>query len=127
MGEDKLLDFHRLREEAVEKEKSDPYRYGHEPDNWKLFDDTLADHSEILLMGGNRASKTEICSKRVVECVVNNPNTIVWCLTENMQNSIQVQQKAIYKYLPAEYKNLGRSKVGYVVFSLRNGFTAGKF
>ena len=50
-------------------------------------------------MGKNRASKAEICSKRVV-CVVNNPNTIVWCLTENMQNSIQVQQKAIYKYLP---------------------------
>jgi hypothetical protein len=127
MGEDRLLEFHRLREESIQKEKDDPYRFGYEPKNWSLLDESLKDHSEVLLMGGNRAGKTEAMSKRVVECVVNNPNTIVWCLTENMQNSIQVQQKAIYKYLPKEYKNLGRSKVGYVVFSLRNGFTAGKF
>lgn len=127
MGEEKLLTFHKTREEAILREKDDPFRYGYEPDNWKMFDEQLSTHQEVLLMGGNRAGKTELCAKRVVECVVNNPNTIIWCLTENMQNSIQVQQKAIYKYLPKEYKNLGRSKTGYVVFSLRNGFTAGKF
>jgi len=127
MDEKTILDFHRTREDAIAKEKEDPYRYGYEPDNWKLFDEQLESHQEILLMGGNRAGKTELMAKRVVQCVCENPNTIVWCLTENMQNSIQVQQKAIYKYLPKEYKNLGRGKVGYCVFSLRNGFTAGKF
>jgi hypothetical protein len=127
MGENKLLEFHRTREEAILREKEDPYRHGYEPPNWSMVDDEIKTHNEILLMGGNRAGKTELFSKRVVECVCKNPNTVIWCLTENMQNSIQVQQKAIYKYLPKEYKHLGRSKTGYVVFSIRNGFTAGKF
>lgn len=127
MGPEKLSQYHKTRESAILLETEDPFRHGYEPSNWKLADDALATHQELLLMGGNRAAKTEICAKRVVQALVHNPNTVIWCLTENMQNSIQVQQKAIFKYLPKEYKKLGRSSTGYVVWSLRNGFTAAKF
>ena len=78
-------------------------------------------------MGGNRSAKSEFCAKRVVQCLVNNPGTIIWCLTETSANSIQFQQKLLFKYLPKEFKTLGRGHVGYVVYSLRNGFTASKF
>lgn len=127
MGADKLLKFWERREEAMEMEADDPFRYGYEPDYWTRADDTLSSHEEILLMGGNRSGKSEWAAKKVVECLVNNPSTIIWCLTETSANSIQFQQKMIYKYLPKEYKHLGRGKVGYVVYSLRNGFTSAKF
>ena len=127
MGADRLAEYHRAREAAIARETEDPFRHGHQPDNWHMADKAFSSHQEMLLMGGNRAGKTEFCARRVVETLVHNPNTIIWCLTENMQNSIQVKQRAIYKYLPKEYKKLGRSSTGYVVWSLRNGFTAAKF
>jgi len=127
MEPEKILEYYNTREQAIEAEKDDPYRHGFELDTWKLADDELKTHSEILVMGGNRAGKSEWAAKRVVQCLVENPGTIIWCLTETSANSIQFQQKLIFKYLPKEMKSLGRGKVGYVMYSLRNGFTAGKF
>jgi len=115
------------REEAIRLEADDPYNYGYELAQWATADRELRNHGEVLIMGGNRSSKSEMAAKRVVQCLVENPGTIIWCLTETSANSIQFQQKFIYKYLPTNYKHLGRGKVGYCVYSLRNGFTAGKF
>jgi hypothetical protein len=127
MTPESILAYWEKREEAIKLEKEDPYRHGFELETWKLADRELKSHQEILLMGGNRAGKSELCAKRVVQCLVENPGTIIWCLTETSANSIQFQQKLIFKYLPKELKSLGRGKVGYVMYSLRNGFTAGKF
>ena len=127
MTPESILAYWERREEAIKLEKDDPYRHGFELDTWKLADRELKSHQEILLMGGNRAGKSELCAKRVVQCLVENPGTIIWCLTETSANSIEFQQKLIFKYLPKELKTLGRGKVGYVMYSLRNGFTAGKF
>ena len=127
MSPEKILAYWERREEAIKLEKDDPYRHGFELDTWKQADNELKSHQEILVMGGNRAGKSEWAAKRVVQCLVENPGTIIWCLTETSANSIQFQQKLIFKYLPKELKSLGRGKVGYVMYSLRNGFTAGKF
>ena len=127
MGPDRLLAYFNKREEAIANEKDDPYRYGFELDSWPRADDRLRSHQEILVMGGNRSSKSTWAAKRVVECLVNNPGAIVLCLTETSANSIQFQQKMIFNFLPKEMKSLGRGKVGYVVYSLRNGFTSSKF
>ena len=127
MSPEKILAYWERREEAIKLEKDDPYRHGFELDTWKRADNELKSHQEILVMGGNRAGKSEWAAKRVVQCLVENPGTIIWCLTETSANSIQFQQKLIFKYLPKEFKTLGRGKVGYVMYSLRNGFTAGKF
>ena len=127
MSPESILAYWEKREEAIKLEKDDPYRHGFELDTWKRADDQLKTHSEILVMGGNRAGKSEWAAKRVVQSLVENPGTIIWCLTETSANSIQFQQKLIFKYLPKEFKSLGRGKVGYVMYSLRNGFTASKF
>ena len=127
MSAESILAYYEKREEAIAQEKDDPYRYGFELDTWKLADEQLKTHSEILVMGGNRAGKSEWAAKRVVQSLVENPGTIIWCLTETSANSIQFQQKLIFKYIPKELKGLGRGKVGYLVYSLRNGFTSGKF
>ena len=127
MEPEKILDYWNTREQAIQNEKDDPYRHGFELDTWKLADDELKTHQEILVMGGNRAGKSFWAAKRVVQTLVENPNTIIWCLTETSANSIQFQQALVYNALPKELKSLGRGKVGYVMYSLRNGFTASKF
>ena len=120
LGEDEaarvVYDAWNAREEAITLEKEDPYRNGWEPDHWATADRELRTHGEILVMGGNRAGKSEWAAKRVVQSLVENPGTIIWCLTETSANSIQFQQKFVYKYLPKEFKHLGRGKVGYCVY-----------
>ena len=127
MSPEKILAYYETREKQSHKEKDDPYRHGFELDTWKRADEQLKTHSEILVMGGNRAGKSFWAAKRVVQCLVENPGTIVWCLTETAANSIQFQQKLIFDALPKELKSLGRGKIGYIVHSLKNGFTGAKF
>jgi len=100
MSPEKILAYWETREKAIKDEKDDPYRYGFELDIWKRADEQLRTHQEILIMGGNRSSKSHFCARRVVQCLVENPGTIIWCLTETSANSIQFQQKLIFKYLP---------------------------
>ena len=57
MTPERILAYWERREEAIKLEKEDPYRHGFELDTWKLADEQLKNHSEILLMGGNRAGK----------------------------------------------------------------------
>ena len=66
MSAEKILAYYETREEAIAQEKDDPYRHGFELDTWKRADDQLKTHSEILVMGGNRAGKSEWAAKRVV-------------------------------------------------------------
>ena len=63
MGAEKLLQYWESREGAIEREQDDPYRYGTELPHWKVADEQLADHSELLILGGNRSGKSEYCAK----------------------------------------------------------------
>ena len=81
--------------------------FGAELPHWKLADQQLKDHGELLILGGNRSGKTEYAAKRVVQALCANPNSIIWCFTATSQNSIAHQQAAVYRYLPNEYKTLG--------------------
>jgi len=51
MTPESILAYWERREEAIKLEKDDPYRHGFELDTWKLADEQLKNHSEILLMG----------------------------------------------------------------------------
>ena len=123
MGAERLLEYYQRRESAIERERSDPYNFGNELDHWRLADKELKDHGELLVLGGNRSGKSFWASKRVVQCAVNNPNSVIWCFTATSQNSIAHQQALIYNNLPNEFKNLGRSRTHYVSYSIKNGFT----
>jgi hypothetical protein len=127
MGPDRLIEYFERREAAITREREDPFNFGVELPHWKLADEQLKDHGELLILGGNRSGKTEYAAKRVVQALCANPNSIIWCFTATSQNSIAHQQAAIYRYLPEEYKNLGRSRTHYVSYSVKNGFTASSF
>ena len=127
MGPSRLLDYWERREAAITREKEDPFNFGTELPHWKLADEQLKTHGELLILGSNRSGKTEYAAKRVVQSLVANPGSIIWCFTANSQNSIAHQQAAVYRYLPNEYKTLGRSRTAYVSYSVKNGFTASSF
>jgi len=127
MSAEKILAYFNRREAAIAAERESPYDFGFELEPWKTADEQLASHSELLLMGGNRAGKSELCAKRVVQCLTENPGTVIWCLTETSANSIQFQQALVFKYLKPEHKRLGRTPTGYLTYSIKNGFTAAKF
>lgn len=127
MGATRLLEYWEARESAIEREQEDPYRFGTELPHWKEADKHLAEVGELLILGGNRSSKSEFSAKRVVQTLVENPGSIVWCFTATSQNSIAHQQALIHKYLPNEFKELGRSRTHYISYSIKNGYTSNGF
>ncbi|MDC0157336.1 hypothetical protein OAK38_06220 [Verrucomicrobia bacterium] len=127
MDPDKVLELWQRREDAIVRESEDPYRYGYDLPVWDLVDEQLKTHGTVLTMGGNRAGKSEKMAKLVVQSLVENPNTTIWVFSETAQTSISTCQALIWKYLPPEFKKMGRTSVGYVSYSLKMGFTQSKF
>ena len=126
-GEAKAAELLTLREDKILAEKLDPYRHGFDLPHWKEADVMLKDNNEMLVLGGNRASKTEWAAKRVVQTLINTKDARVWCLHTTNQSSIQMQQNVIYKYLPAEYKDLKKNKIQNVSYTQKNGFSDNTF
>ena len=123
------LTYFKQRRELIKLEKEEPFEYGFELPSWKRADEALRDPniSELLIQGGNRSSKSEWAAKRVVEALCHNPNAVIWCFSMNHDNSVQMQQRYIYKYLPDQYKKVGKGKIAYVKFNYKNGFTDNRF
>lgn len=127
VGSEKAAEILSLREDKILAEKLDPYRHGFDLPHWKEADVLLNTNSEILILGGNRASKTEWAAKRVVQTLVNTKDARVWCLHTTNQSSIQMQQNVIYKYLPSEFKDLKKNKIQNVQYTQKNGFSDNTF
>lgn len=127
LGADKVVEILNLREDKILAEKLDPYRHGFDLPHWKEADELLKENNEVLILGGNRASKTEWAAKRVVQTLINKSDARVWCLHTTNQSSIQMQQNVIYKYLPSEYKELKKNKVQNVQYTQKNGFSDNTF
>lgn len=116
-----------LREDKIRAEKEDPYRHGYEPFHWEEADNLLKEKDELLILGGNRAGKTEYAAKRAIYTLVNKPNAIVWCIHTTSMSSIQMQQNVVWKYIPQEFKTLKKGRVTNIQYSLKNGFSNNSF
>jgi len=127
LGVDAVIDILQKREDKIKAEEQDPYRHGFEPESWVDADKLLMSGNELLIMGGNRAGKTEYAAKRVMQVLSTRPNCRVWCLHTTSQTSIQMQQAAIWKYMPPEFKNARKTKVTNIQYSQKNGFTDATF
>jgi hypothetical protein len=127
IGAQKTADILQRREEKIQAEITDPYRHGYEPESWADADTLLMNGNELLIMGGNRAGKTEYAAKRVMQLLCTRPNSRIWCLHTTSQTSIQMQQAVIWKYMPPEFKNAKKTKVTNIQYSQKNGFTDATF
>ena len=126
-GSDAVAKLLQLREDKILAEKMDPYRHGYEPQHWKDVDTLLKNKNEVLVLGGNRAGKTEWAAKRVIQTLVNKPDARVWCLHTTNSSSIQMQQNVIWKYMPPELKNARKTKITNIAYSQKNGFSDNTF
>jgi hypothetical protein len=140
MTPDQLVEFHKLFEERIRLELEDPYRYGAVLPIWALADRQFAELREqfpkgvieLLVLGGNRASKSRYLARRAVQILVENPGAKVWCLQSTESSSIQNQQPYIWEYLPAEWKPAASGKmrkgvVTNITYSQKGGFTENSF
>lgn len=126
-GVEKVAELLQLREDKILAEKMDPYRHGYEPDHWREVDEILKRKNEVLVLGGNRAGKTEWAAKRVIQTLVNKPDARVWCLHTTNSSSIQMQQNVLWKYMPPELKNARKTKITNISYSQKNGFSDNTF
>ena len=128
-GIERACELLQLREDKILAEHMDPFRHGYEPQHWKIADELIEDPaaSELMIFGGNRASKTEYAAKRVAQFLSRNPGKRAWCVHTTNMSSVQMQQPIVYKYLPAEFKNAKKSKITNIGFTQKNGFTDNTF
>jgi hypothetical protein len=127
--QEKCLAYIAEREKRIGLELDDPFYYGYEPEIWKKADALWNHNKEILILGGNRAGKTEYASRRVLKKLTEKPGARVWCFQTNSDNSIEMQQPSVYKYVPAEFRNRKKKKdqVYNLSYSQKNGFSEGTF
>lgn len=129
IGIDETVKLLQLREDKILAERMDPYRHGYEPPHWKDADELLKDPeiSEFIILGGNRAGKSEYAAKRVCWLLSEYDECRIWCIHTTHMSSVQMQQPLIYKYLPAEYKTVKKTKITNVSYTQKNGFTEDTF
>jgi hypothetical protein len=77
-------------------------------------------------LGGNRATKSELCAWLTVKTAVETPGVTCFCVSETLATSRKTQQSLIWKYLPLELKRLNDKadprKVFKLSYSIANGF-----
>jgi len=139
VGPEETMRLFLLRENRIKVEQDDPYRYGTELQAWPDADNILNTHNELLILGGNRAGKTEYAAKRIAQAFVgtdlsgNMPPWVqekakkrginIWCLHTTHMTSASMQQNVFQKYLPKELKEAKRSKHTQLSWTQKNGFS----
>lgn len=118
----------RDRQESIDLSIHDPLRYGFEPEIWTQARKIIAENRETHIGGGNRSTKTELVAKYICEDLSQNDNRVVACFRETETMSQLWQQSRIYKYLPPEWRDLGRKgTLTNVKYNKQTGFTQNRF
>lgn len=118
------------RRERMKLEAADPLRHGVKLKSWERADAQLVDRAacnELLIMGGNRAAKTEYAARAMVQILMSKADREVWCFQTSEKNSILMQQPRVWHYLPPEVKAARNGKVTAITYTKKNGFTGGRF
>jgi len=107
-GTEFLLKQLQERERVIQMAKDDPLRYGIKLDPWKDADRLLEEYDELLILGGNRSGKTEYAARTVANKMTFNEGINTWCLHTTLPSSVEMQQPVVRKYLPPEWRNIGK-------------------
>lgn len=124
-GREKLAEVLVAREQAIKQMASDPWRYGYKHPSWlKMAAELRSSIDELLEMGGNRSAKTEFAAWYAVDDLVNNSNREWAFLHSSHDSSIRLQQSRVYRYLPPEWRDLGKQgKLINVSYTAKTGFS----
>jgi phage terminase large subunit-like protein len=130
-GAEKQRDFLlalKRRGKAIQAMERDPLRYGWEPFMWADAREQLRTRRELLLLGGNRSTKSEFGAKEGVSDLVKAGGRIGACFHSSEQASIDQQHPRMFKFLPPEWRTLGKKgQRTYVCYTEKGGFSDGIF
>ena len=83
----------------------------------------------LLIMGGNRAGKSQYAAKRSVQVLYGAPKRKVWCMHSNAKMSVAYQQPLINQHMPLHLRDAqvitGRPE--YISFKEAIGYTNNRF
>jgi hypothetical protein len=122
-GAQAVHDVWKAREDAISLSNTDPLNHGFPLPHWEKADELLAKYDTLFASGGNRSSKTEYGARSVVKAAIANPNAEIVCFAQDHDASVRIQQKAIFRYLPPEFKQKQKGQVEYLNYTAKNGFT----
>jgi len=122
-GAQAVHDVWKAREDAISLSNTDPLNHGFPLPHWEKADELLANYDTLFASGGNRSSKTEYGARSVVKAAIANPNAEIVCFAQDHDASVRIQQKAIFRYLPPEFKQKQKGQVEYLNYTAKNGFT----
>lgn len=113
-----------LRKDADEWAIKNPVGAGWILPSWRDVQEAWSRYAIIVLLGGNRSSKSTLASRLVVSAAANIPESEVRCYHVTADRSIE-QQAMIYDALPLSTKSLPTKKgiAHSLQFSQKNGFT----
>lgn len=129
-AEKRLREIWEKREELIRIEKTDPLRVPHvyEPEPFKKARVLLQQVDELAILGQNRSGKTIFTQKYVMEELVNKEGQAWAYFHQTAETSIRQQQEIAYRFIPHEWKHLGRQGDRiYVQYSEATGFSNAKF
>lgn len=128
MSREAVVEYVAKREEAIEREREDPWNHGIRLKSWDRAEAQWESVRELLILGGNRSGKTEYAAWSAVRQLVEKEGARVWCLHSSAQSSIALQQPYVWRYLPPEWRTAGKKGVvTNISYTQKNGFSEGTF
>ena len=120
-----LHEFTKFRQEMEEHSLTNPIGDGWRLPMWGEVMRNWKDYKNIVILGGNRSSKSWCASRLCVWAALNIPGAEIRCYHVNEDRSIEDQQRMIYDALPQYIKNIPTKKGIHhsIQYSQKNGFT----
>lgn len=123
---DRVLEIHQKikdREATLKLAEEDPINHGFNLEHWKYAEDMLHNSLSIMCLGGNRSGKTEFGARAVVRAAIENAGAIIVCFAQDEDASVRIQQAAVYRNLPPDYKRKAKTETEYINYKVKTGFS----
>ena len=101
---------------------------------WDMFCERMRKHlgyerpvKMLLIMGGNRAAKSEYAAKRCMMMVAEKENARIYAMHMSDPRSVRDQQPLFWKYMPPEWQIQTAGLTAYIKYKKKTGFSENSF
>jgi hypothetical protein len=117
----------RLMIDQPNSEKEDPIKWGWTLPGWRRVMDRWDKDKIHVILGGNRSSKSTLCSRFLVHLAQQIPEAEIRSMHVSEERSIADAQRYIWEALPARYKRAKKKSTNHSLqYTQKNGFNSGK-
>ena len=117
----------RLMIDQPSSEKEDPIKWGWTLPGWRRVMDRWKDTKIHVILGGNRSSKTTLCTRLLVHLAEQIPEAEIRSMHVSEERSIADAQRYIWEALPARYKRAKKKSTNHSLqYTQKNGFNSSK-